>query len=80
MRQAVSLERLEAFEIEQRLDHAPAGRVAVGDRHDVGAEGLADGRVARDRLAEGLADQGGRDVAVVESRATRWATALSNVS
>ena len=68
MRQPIGLERLEALEIEQRLDHPQARRVAVGDRHDVGAEGLSDRRIARDRLAEGLANEGGGDVRIVEPR------------
>ena len=39
MREAVRLERVEALEVEHRLDEAVAGRVAVGDGEDVGAEG-----------------------------------------
>ena len=68
MRQTIGLERLEAFEIEQRLDHPEARRIAVGDRHDVGAERFADRRVARDRLGESLPDQRGRKVAMIEPR------------
>ena len=68
MRQTIGLQRLEAFEIEQGLYHPEARRIAVGDRHDVGAERFADRRVARDRLLEGLADQRGRKVAMIEPR------------
>ena len=68
MGQAIGLKRLEAFEIEQRLHHSQARGIAVGDRHDIGVERLADRGVARDRLFEGLADQRGGKVAMVEPR------------
>ena len=66
MGQAIGLEGLEAFEIEQRLHHPEARGIAVGHRDDVGAERLADRGIARDRLFEGLADQRGREVAMIE--------------
>ena len=66
--QAIGLKRMEAFEIEERLHHPQACGIAVGDRHEVGVERLADRRLARDRLLEGLADQRGRKVAMVEPR------------
>ena len=49
MRQPVGLQRMKTLEIEQRLHHPQAGGIAVGDRHDVGAERVADRRIARDR-------------------------------
>ena len=45
-------EGVEALEIEQGLDQALAGGVAVGDGEDVGADGHADGGVARGEIEE----------------------------
>ncbi len=68
VRQPIGLQRLEAFEVEQGLHHPEAGGIAVGDRHDVGVESLADRRIAENRLGEGLADERGGHVGVVEPR------------
>ena len=68
MGQTIGLQRLEAFEIEQRLHHSQARGIAIRDRHDVGVERFADRGVARDRLLEGLADQRGGKIAMVEPR------------
>ena len=68
MGQTIGLQRLKSFEIEERLHHPHAGGIAISDRHDVRMKGLADRRVARDRLDEGLADQRGRQVAMIEPR------------
>ena len=68
MREAVRLDGVEALEVEHRLDEAGAGRVAVGDGEEVGAEGVADGGIGRERLAEGLADEVGRERRVAEPR------------
>ena len=74
------LDGVETLEIEQRLDEAHAGRIAVGDRDDVGAERLPDGGVAREDFEIGLADQVARQVLMVEPSARRWTTAFSSVS
>ena len=66
MGQPIGLQRLEAFEIEQRLHHSQARGVAICDRHDIGVERFSDRRVARDRFVEGLADQRGGEVAMIE--------------
>ena len=69
MRQPVRLDGVEALEIEHRLDAARgAGRVAVDDGRDVGAEGLADRRIVRDGLEKGLLDEVGRQGRLVEPR------------
>ena len=68
MGQAIGLQGVEALEIEHRLDQPHARGIAIGDGHDVGAERLADRRIARDRIVEDLADQRGGDIGVVEPR------------
>ena len=68
VRQTIGLQGLEALEVEQRLQHSEAGRVAVGDRDDVGAKRFADRRIAIDRLRVGLADEGRRNVRIVQPR------------
>ena len=68
MGQAISLQALEAFEIEQRLHHPEAGGIAIRDGHDVGAECLADRGIAENRLSERLPYQRSGKIAVVETR------------
>ena len=68
MGKAVRLDRVEALEVEHRLEEAGAGRIAVRDRDEVGAEGVADGGIVREHLAEDLADQVGRARRMVEAR------------
>ena len=80
MRQTIGLERLEAFEIEQRLHHPEASGIAVGDSHDVGAEGLADRGVAGDRIVEGCRISAAGRSRWSSREATRCDTELSNVS
>ena len=66
VRQAMRLNGVEALEIEQRLDHARAGRVAVIDGGDVDAEDVSQLRLGGEHLGEGLADQIAGDVMMVE--------------
>ncbi len=56
----VGLQRVIALEPEQRVEMGSAGRVTVGDRHDVGACRQTDTRIGREGFVEGLAYQGGR--------------------
>ena len=60
------LDRVEALEIEQRIDVAVRGRIAVDGRHDIGAERIAERRVVLQRVGIGLADQFARHVRMVE--------------
>src|SRR5262249_3561750 len=62
MRETVSLNRVEAFEVEHWLEK-PIGRgVAIEGRHDVGAERIADRWIALERIAIGLPHQFRRHV------------------
>src|SRR4029079_2617875 len=61
MREAEGLQRVIALEIEQRIDQAPAGRIALGDRHQIGAEHVAEARLGREHLMEGLMQESGID-------------------
>src|SRR5258708_20187242 len=57
MRQTMSLERMEALEVEQRVDE-PRGRgIAVVYRHHVGAEGIADIGIVAQRPVIALPNQ-----------------------
>jgi len=68
MRQPVRLQRVEALEVEERLDETLAGRVAVEHGGKVGLETQADfGRCAR-RALERLQDQRLRDDVVLQPR------------
>ena len=57
---------MEALEIEHRLDIARGCRIAVRDRHDVGAERLSDRAVDLEHVVEGLADQLARQGRMLE--------------
>ena len=59
-------EGVEALEVEQRLDVAAAGGIAVVDGGEIGAEGAAELGVVGQHLREGLGDQPGVDVGVIE--------------
>ena len=59
-------ERMEALEVEQRLDVAAAGGIAVVDGGEIGAEGAAELGAIGEHLREGLGDQPGIDVGVIE--------------
>src|SRR6185437_1313819 len=57
MRNAVGLERMEALVIEQGLDQAAACRIALGNRHKVGSERLAERRLRVEHLMKHLMEQ-----------------------
>ena len=59
-------ERMEALEVEHRLDEAVGRRIAVDGRHDIGAEGIADRGLVLQRIGIGLPDHLARDVMMVE--------------
>ena len=67
VRHAVSLDRLVALEIEQGIDIAVAGGVAVEGGDDVGARRVADLGLGLDRVIEGVDDQVGADVGIAEA-------------
>ena len=57
MGQAMGLQRVKALEIQQRLDKARAGRIAIGHRHHIEPERLDNRGVARDHVQKRLPDQ-----------------------
>ena len=59
-------EGVEAFEVEQRLEVAAAGGVAVEHGGEVGAEDRAELLVAGEHRLERLIDEDGIDVGMVE--------------
>jgi hypothetical protein len=67
VREPVRDQGVETFEIEKRLDIALARRVAVAHRGQIGAERAAQLGVGVEDLAEGLGDQPGIDIGVVEA-------------
>ncbi len=66
MRQTMGLDRVEALEVEHRLEEAVGGGVAIDRRDDVGAESVADRGLVFERVGIGLADQLGRDIGIIE--------------
>ena len=68
MREAMRLQRMKAFVIEHRLDIARGRGIALGDRHDIGADRVADRGFGLECLVEGMADQLAGDIGVVEPR------------
>ena len=66
MRQPVGLDGVEALVIEHRLDQPMGRRIAVGRRHQIGAERFADRRHILDRIGVGLPDQFARHRGVIE--------------
>ena len=76
VRQAVGLDGVEALEVEQRLDVALAGRIAVVDRGDVATDDLAEFLIGGQRIVEGAAD----DVGAHDVESRRWATRFTTAS
>src|SRR5215510_2075696 len=66
MREAVSLDGVEAFEIQHWLEEAIGRRVAIESGDDVGAERLPDQGIALGRVVIGLPHQLRRNVRMVE--------------
>ena len=54
-----------------------AGRIAVGDGHDVGAESLADRGIGFDRLAKACSMRSAASAGCPSREAMRWITAAS---
>ena len=67
MREAMGHERMESLEVQKRLDVTRAGRVPVVDGGEIGAEGRAQLRPALQHLGEGLSNQPGVHIGVVET-------------
>ena len=59
-------ERVETFEVEQRLDVSAAGRIAIVDGRQIRAERAAKLRPVLKDLRKGLADQARIDVGMVQ--------------
>src|ERR1700730_7197488 len=66
MRQTTSLRRMEALEVEQRVDETRGRGIAVIYRHHVGAEGVAEIGLVAQRLVIGLANQIARQRRMIE--------------
>src|SRR6478736_678947 len=54
VRKAICLKRHESLEEKEGLDHAAAGRIALGDGHDIGTEDVAKARLVGQHFPEGL--------------------------
>src|SRR6185295_20370672 len=59
-------ERVEAFEVEQRLDIAAAGGIAIEHGGQVSAKGAPQLGLFAQHLRKGLADQAGIDIGMIE--------------
>ena len=66
VRQTMGLQRMKALEVEQGIDEARGRGIAVVDRDEIGAEGVADIGIVAQRLVIGLADQVARQRRMVE--------------
>src|SRR6185437_16747390 len=66
MGEAIGLDRLEALEIEQRLDRPVAGGIALEGGGEIGTCRGSDFGPRGQRFAKSLADEVGRDVGMVE--------------
>src|SRR4051812_46364063 len=67
MSETMGLDRMEALEVQHRLEKPIGGGVAVQCRDDIGTEGIADRRLVFERVGIGLADQLGRDLWTIET-------------
>jgi hypothetical protein len=67
MRKPVGDQRVEAFEVEERLDIAMAGGIAIEDGRQIGPEDLSDLGLLRQHIMERLADQGRIHVRMIEA-------------
>ena len=66
VRQAMGLDGVKALEIEQGIDEARGGGIAVEHRHQVGAERVAEVGLVAQRFVIGLADQIARQRLMIE--------------
>src|SRR5262245_61957150 len=66
MRETVSLDGMETFEIQHRFEEAVGRGVTIEGRHDVSAERLTDRGIAFKRIAISLPDQLRRDIWMIE--------------
>ena len=62
----MGLDGVEALEVEQRIDEARGGRIAVVDGDHVGAERVAEIRLVAQRILIGLADHLARKLRMIE--------------
>src|SRR6478736_3378760 len=67
MGETMGLDRVEALEVEHRLEKPIGGGVAVQRRDDICTKGIADRRLVFERVGVGLADQFGRDLWTIET-------------
>src|SRR5437764_6082960 len=63
----MGLQRVKTLEVEQRVDEARGGGIAVVDRDQIGAESIADVGLLAQCLVIGLADQIARQCRMVET-------------
>ena len=66
MRQPMNLDRVKAFEIQQRLEMPVRRGIAIDGRHDVGPERLADRGIVLERIRIRLPDQLAGNIVAVE--------------
>jgi hypothetical protein len=66
MGEAMRHQGVEALEVEERLDVAAAGGIAVVDGREIGAEGATELGAVGEHLHEGLADEARVHVGVIE--------------
>ena len=67
MGETMGLDRVEALEVEHRLEKPIGGGVAVQRRDDICTKGIADRRLVFERVGVGLADQFGRDLRTIKT-------------
>src|SRR5438445_9614749 len=67
VRQTMGLDGMKTLEVEQGIDEARDRGIAIVDRDQIGAEGVAEIRVVAQRLVIGLADQIARQRRMVEA-------------
>jgi hypothetical protein len=67
VREAMSLDRVETLEVEQRIDEARSRRIAVIDGHHVGAKDVAEVGLVAQRILVGLADQVTGELGMIEA-------------
>src|SRR4051812_4774666 len=60
------LDRMEALEIEQRVDEAVRSRIAIDGRHDVIPKSVADRWIVFERVRVSLANQFARHIRMIE--------------
>ncbi len=77
VRQTMRLHRMEALEIQKRLDEPVARRVTVAHGGEIGTKILSESRLVAHGLGKHLADRSKGSAGCASRAATRWITACS---